>query len=433
MKLVDVIKSANSNLWRNKGRSLLTILAILIGAFTIIMTTGINTGVNGYIDKQLQSAGGDGYLEIMPSGMLDTMTGSSGMMSNEVAEYNPNSSTAVLEAISQADLDKMADIPGIDFVKPYSPINTKYIAGDNTDKKYVLTASEMPTDTIRVDMAAGQMVDINSLEPQIALPDKYVAPLGFADNAAAVGAKVRVAVTNRITMDTVEREATISGIMNASIVSMGRSWINGAFNDQLQAEVTAGMPEEYASQVNMAFAQVKPDFYGDEQIQVIKDQFRDIGYSAMTVADGVGMIKTFFNAVTTVLTIFGVIALLAASIGIVNTLFMAVQERTREIGLMKALGLGKGKIRLMFSLEAVALGFWGSAVGVVLAYAARLAANSLSEQTFLKDLPGFTLVEFEPMTLLVIVAIVMAIAFLAGTLPARKASKLDPIEALRYE
>ena len=79
------------------------------------------------------------------------------------------------------------------------------------------------------------------------------------------------------------------------------------------------------------------------------------------------------------------------------------------------------------------LGFWGAAVGVGLAYVTAAVANSLAKTTFLKDLPGFELVVFNPVTLVAIILIVMLIAFLAGTLPARRASKKDPIEALRYE
>jgi putative ABC transport system permease protein len=145
------------------------------------------------------------------------------------------------------------------------------------------------------------------------------------------------------------------------------------------------------------------------------------------------MIKSFFDAIILVFTIFGGIALLAASIGIINTLFMAVQERTREIGLMKAMGLGKGKIFLMFSIEAISLGFWGSAIGVGVAYLAKAIINPIAADTFLKDLPGFHLMEFDILTLAWLILLVMAIAFLAGSLPARRAAKKDPIEALRYE
>ena len=73
MKLYDIIRMANSNLWRNKSRTLLTVLAIFIGAFTIMMTTGINTGVNNYIDKQVAAVGSEDYLQIMPAQMAEQL------------------------------------------------------------------------------------------------------------------------------------------------------------------------------------------------------------------------------------------------------------------------------------------------------------------------------------------------------------------------
>ncbi|MCL1929675.1 ABC transporter permease [Candidatus Saccharibacteria bacterium] len=432
MSLIEVIKSANSNLLRNKGRSLLTILAIFIGTFTIIMTTGINTGVNGYIDKQMNSAGGEGYLEIMPEATMELMASAS-MLSSEAQEYNPDKNASDAQVISDDDIAEIKKVDGVKSAKKWHMTSAEYITSVKTDKKYVIELATMPTDTINVDMSAGAMVDIDAEKPQIALADKYVAPLGFDSDESAVGQTVKLAVKNVVTKEIVEIEAVISGVMNPSVIGFGRSWINDSLSQRLSESASEGLPAEYKDRAFLAVAQLEEDYYSKEKMQEIKDALKDMGYSAMTVEDEVGMIKSFFDAITIVLTIFGMIALVAASIGIINTLYMAVQERTREIGLMKAMGLGKGKIRTMFSFEAVALGFWGAVLGVAVAYAAKEVTNGLAAQTFLKDLPGFTLIAFNPLNLVYIVLLIMAIAFLAGTLPARKASKLDPIESLRYE
>ena len=73
MKLLDLLKTANSNLWKSKLRSILTILAIFIGSFTIILNSAINTGVNSFIDKQTESIGGDGYIEVAPTAAYEQM------------------------------------------------------------------------------------------------------------------------------------------------------------------------------------------------------------------------------------------------------------------------------------------------------------------------------------------------------------------------
>lgn len=430
MKFWDIVRGANSNLLRNKGRSFLTILAIFIGSFTIIMTTGVNNGVNTYIDKQMNSAGGEGYLEIMRTST--TTSGLSGM-SNEVQEYSAEDESMASLIITSKDIDKIRAVDGVESAKMWAMLQADYVTSPNTDKKFTIEVATLPSDTINLDMAAGRAVDIDSATPEIVIADKYVKPLGFSSNEDAVGKKVKIAVTNQISGEMSEVELTISGVTNPSVIGMGRSWVNDRGSHALSDRVLAGMPAEYRNQSYFAMAQLKDDWLSDEKTQQVKDDLKDMGFTAMTVEDQVGMVKTFFDAVTMILTIFGVIALLAASIGIINTLFMAVQERTREIGLMKAMGLGRGKIFTMFSWEAVMLGFWGAALGVGLAYLIKVIINPIAAETFLSGLPGFTLIEFNPVTLTVIVAIVMTIGFLAGTLPARRASKKDPIEALRYE
>jgi putative ABC transport system permease protein len=134
-----------------------------------------------------------------------------------------------------------------------------------------------------------------------------------------------------------------------------------------------------------------------------------------------------------VLNAFAVIALVAAGFGIVNTLLMSVQERTREIGLMKAMGMGGGRIYALFSAEAVFIGFLGSLIGAAAAIGVGTAANGLLGASFLADLEGLQVLRFEVLPVATIVAIVMGIAFLAGTLPARRAARQNPIDALRYE
>jgi putative ABC transport system permease protein len=112
---------------------------------------------------------------------------------------------------------------------------------------------------------------------------------------------------------------------------------------------------------------------------------------------------------------------------------MSVQERTKEIGLMKAMGMGGGKIFLLFSGEAVMLGFWGSLIGSAVAIGIGQIINHFVLTTFLKDLEGLQLLAFSPASVAGIIGIVMGIAFLAGTLPAIRAARQNPIDSLRYE
>ncbi len=145
------------------------------------------------------------------------------------------------------------------------------------------------------------------------------------------------------------------------------------------------------------------------------------------------MIRNVINAITGALILFGAIALLAASFGIINTLYMSVQERTREIGLLKAMGMSNGRVFRIFSLEAIMIGFWGSLLGLGAAMLAGKAINAYATENFLQGLDGFSLTIFTPLNGLIVCLTIMVIAFIAGALPSRHAAKQDPIEALRYE
>ncbi len=112
---------------------------------------------------------------------------------------------------------------------------------------------------------------------------------------------------------------------------------------------------------------------------------------------------------------------------------MSVQERTREIGLLKAMGMGSGRVFALFSLEAVIIGLLGSAIGVAVAMVVGVPLSAALAAGPLSGLPGLDLLLFEPGGIIGVIVLIVAIAFLSGTLPARRAARKNPIDALRYE
>ena len=165
----------------------------------------------------------------------------------------------------------------------------------------------------------------------------------------------------------------------------------------------------------------------------VKASLTDAGYTGRTVADQLGTFQAVINGIVLVLNAFAVIALLAASFGIVNTLLMSVQERTREIGLMKAMGMGSGRVISLFSLEAVVLGLLGSVLGAIVAIAVGVPVSAGLARTLFSNLPGLQLIAFDPVSIVVTSLVIMGIAFLAGSLPAARAARADPVESRRYE
>lgn len=434
MRLTDIIKRANHNLWLNRSRTILTTLAITVGSLTIMLTVGINAGVNGYIDKQVESTGGNDIIEVMPKGIADRMSSMMTLGATEVQEYRSNQGQSQQVSLTDRDLAGIKRLKGVKLAKLSDLLYPSYITRDRDEaKKYKLTVGPLAASSIKLDLAAGRSVRIDGSEAEAILPDRYLEPLGFSSAKQAVGRTVRVGVSHRLGGQIDEVKIRIVGVQNQSIVGFGRVFLNDAAGRLIRSAYLTGMPGALQSQHGLIIIQVKPGYESKEKLAQIKQELTNMGYSSISEDDYISSIKLFFNAITVILTIFGVIALITASIGIVNTLLMSVQERTREIGLMKAMGLSSGRIFALFSLEAVSLGFWGGMLAAGLAVVIKQTVNPWAGRNFLSGLPGFNLIELNPLYVGVIVVIVMVVAFLAGTLPAKRATKQDPIQALRYE
>ena len=434
MRLTDIIKRANHNLWRNRSRTILTTLAITVGSLTIMLTVGINAGVNGYIDKQVESTGGNDIIEVMPKGIADRMSSMMTLGATEVQEYRSNQGQSQQVSLTDRDLAGIKRLKGVKLAKLSDLLYPSYITRDRGEaKKYKLTVGPLAASSIKLDLAAGRSVRIDGSEAEAILPDRYLEPLGFSSAKQAIGQVVRVGVPHRLGGQIDEVKIRIAGVQNQSIVGFGRVFLNDAAGRLIRSVYLTGMPEALRSQHGLIIIQVKPGYESKEKLAQIKQELTNMGYSSISEDDYISSIKLFFNAITVILTIFGVIALITASIGIVNTLLMSVQERTREIGLMKAMGLSSGRIFALFSLEAVSLGFWGGMLAAGLAVVIKQTVNPWAGRNFLSGLPGFNLIELNPLYVGAIVVIVMVVAFLAGTLPAKRATKQDPIQALRYE
>jgi putative ABC transport system permease protein len=228
-----------------------------------------------------------------------------------------------------------------------------------------------------------------------------------------------------------EVQAVVAGIQTETILASGAA-LNPALAEAIDNIQNTGKPAEMAALSALATAHFDPALEA-AAIDGIKAELAGKGFVALTVADQIGVIQSVISGITGILNAFAVIALIAAGFGIINTLFMSVQERTREIGLMKAMGMGGGRIYTLFSLEAVFIGLLGSLIGAVAAVATGTVANTYLTGTVVADLEGLQVLRFAPAPMALVILLVMLIAFLAGTLPARRAARQNPIDALRYE
>ena len=167
----------------------------------------------------------------------------------------------------------------------------------------------------------------------------------------------------------------------------------------------------------------------------VRKQIHENGFGSFSIVDQLDQIRTVFLIIDSVLGLLGGISLLVASFGIANTMIMSILERTREIGIMKAIGAEDREIKLIFFFEAAVIGLTGGVIGVLAAWAIEGIANRLAYRFVLKP-QGASFVDFFSMPpYLWIGAILFAllISILAALYPAARAARIDPVRALRHD
>ncbi len=170
------------------------------------------------------------------------------------------------------------------------------------------------------------------------------------------------------------------------------------------------------------------------KVQAVEDAIKKMGFNTFSILDASRSIQQFFKVLDVFLGIFGSLALAVAFIGIVNTLVMAILERRREIGIMKAIGASDGDVKRLFFAEAGAMGVLGGVVGVALGWAIGQVINLgtniyLQRQSFPPE--HFWSVPWWLVLFAILFSFLVSLA--AGLYPAGRAARLDPVQALRYE
>ncbi|HEU5187339.1 MAG TPA: ABC transporter permease, partial [Candidatus Saccharimonadales bacterium] len=221
MKVFDLIATANRNLTRSKLRTVLTILAIFVGGFTLTLTTALNAGTSAYLDRQLGNVSVPGVFEVLPKTDTNPFGGS------QVREYNPEKKQASFDkafmaTMTEADVQKLATVDGVASATPYYTVQAEYVArGDGT--KY-----QAPTVTqdfgLNLDLASGRLLNNTDTNSGI-LPESLIKPLGFTDATEAAGKKIKLGFKDAKGTIT-EKELAIVGVMRKTFVTEGQFFVS---------------------------------------------------------------------------------------------------------------------------------------------------------------------------------------------------------------
>ncbi|KKP57618.1 MAG: ABC transporter, permease protein [Candidatus Moranbacteria bacterium GW2011_GWF1_34_10] len=401
----DLIQEVLWSLMGNKVRSGLTILGIVIGIASVITMVGIGQGSKKSIESQIESIGSN-LLMIMPS-------------SQSVGGVRQNSSSA--QSLTEDDIKILTEkVSGIKSIAP--AINGNYqitVKGNNTNTQVIGTTPEY-TSVKNVSVDLGSFFNQNQVKSSA-----KVAVIGpdtrddlFGENANPVGQTIRI---NNV----------IFQIIGVTVAKGG-----SGFNNQddivyvpmktSQSYLAGG---DYISNINITVNTQEEMTMTEEEVKStlleshgIKNE-EDADFRIMNQNDIISTASSITSTFTLLLSSIAGISLLVGGIGIMNMMLTTVTERTREIGLRKAVGVKKFYINLQFLTEAVALTFMGGVVGVLLGLMASYVASAFF------GIPS----SISLYSILLAFGVSAAVGIIFGFYPAKRAANLSPIEALRYE
>ncbi|MBN1179633.1 MAG: ABC transporter permease [Anaerolineae bacterium] len=414
MKLMEGIRLALRALAANKLRAILTMLGIIIGVAAVITLMAAGEGVQVYITEQFQGIGTN-LLFIIP-GTFDASSGPPGMQSAP-------------QPLTMSDVEALSDpfrLPDVARVAPQLARSATLVTAGRQTTTQVQGVTPDFTQVRKWQPVVGSFFSQQDIEgrTRVVVLGQTVVDNLFPDNPYPIGETVRI---NGIPFQVIgvmeEKGGTFNDEDDVAFVPLSTAQVR-----LFSARTSSG---EYRVSFILAEAadEDRMDQAADQIRQVLREQ-HGIAFSDeddFTVLSQTDLLDTF-GQITGVLTIFlGAIAgisLLVGGIGIMNIMLVSVTERTREIGLRKAVGARRRDILWQFLIEAVTMGVAGGMVGIAFG-----AAGAQIVSTLVEDFRS--VITLDAIALATTVSAVVGLA--SGLYPAWRASRLNPIDALRYE
>lgn len=456
MNILDILRRSVRSLRSAQARTLLTAFAIAVGAFALSLTLAASNGASSYANTIVRNNFDPSELIVSASKNLFSAADTS-----QPQEYSQTvtsittagGNTTQIESLDDEDIATLRAIPGVESVRPTTNLSLQYITRDG-QRKYSGSAQAFNAYN-KPELLAGALPR-SLADDQAILPEGFLDSLGFSSPQAAIGKQIRLAVQQQADRSavvssllsgnssdalallksqnsTVEKTFTVVGVSKKpSLLIQPAAALYVVVSPTALTNLRDTSTKDTASYHTYLAVYVKvTDGTDAKKLAAVQAQIKQKGYGAQSVADTQKTITQVITVLRGIVLVFGLIAVIASVFGVINTMYISVLQRTREIGLMKALGMHKKNINQLFLFEAGLIGFLGGIIGVVLAFVAGTLLNpTISKALSLDDA---TLLQFHWSQLGMLVLALTLVAMIAGYLPARKAARLDPIEALRTE
>jgi putative ABC transport system permease protein len=423
MKLNDIIKLSMNSLSHRGLRSWLTILGIVIGVAAVVSIISIGSGTRQAISSQLGGLGAD--IITISSGFERAFGGGFGGPEGERRQ-----ATTTTQNLTNRDIQIIKSVSGVQFVNG--------IISQRSDVTYLGQSASVSVQG--VDPLAWREMTTSELESGRYLTPSDENVIVIGNGVAQDMFKKPLVLNTQISVG--GKMFSVVGILKASGGFGGGGNDNTIFMpiNAARTIITNVVTNQFSSiQVKVTDAGLVNEVMNTTEERLLLSRHVTENTKDFTITSA-QQIQTTISSVMGTLNLFltgiAAISLLVGAIGIANTMFMSVMERTRQIGTLKALGTTNFEIMKLFLLESAMIGFMGGLLGVFLGF---IAAGTISELGIRiagiggRGGLGGNLTVITPELVLFSIGFSVFIGAISGLIPARRAASLQPIEALRYE
>jgi ABC-type lipoprotein release transport system permease subunit len=476
MSFWDILHLALRNLRQAKLRATLTTMGVIVGVSVIVTMVSFGLGLQSNMLERFKAL--DLFNEIQVFGRgLSSLIGANRQGPRDEGDRSTRRERNATRILDEAGIKEIAAIPGVMYVEPSVAFGA-FVRTNDKVLTQTVGGTNVPNESSRFQhFAAGRMISSSTADEAV-VSERFIRDFGFEKPADAIGKTLELLAPPS---ENEEEEETPNffgiplddpGLDESNAVEVRRFTITGVLGELKEGAGQGGLrgmmpgarvyiPLNVAhkwnlthrgpmSQVALALARQQGNLaegqnegYDAAVVRVtdpvhlteVRAKISELGFGSFSIVDELDQIRIVFLIIDSVLGLLGGISLLVASFGIANTMIMSILERTREIGIMKAIGAEDREIKLIFFVEAAVIGLTGGVIGVLLAWGIDGLANRLAYRFILKP-QGASFVDFfsiPPYLWIGAILFALLISIMAALYPASRAARIDPVRALRHD
>lgn len=437
MRLAGLLRLALAGALRARLRSALTILGVAVASGALVSMLALALGLEERLVAPFHELGLLRHIRVQPADPDE-----------ESPEDSRGDPTPILD---DAAIARLETIPGVEAAWP--DLRLASVSLRRNDAVVTARAIALPREAGMIPavgdvVVAGRLFSIGTA-PEIVLSDGLVTALGFASAREAIGEPVEIAASGLVRTDPGSfelrkdaLELRVAGVFRppgfarafaGDMVLVPVDILRNLPGAEVGVSRGEGPDRLIAPREGWSRATVRVENASDALR--VEEEIQGLGFDARAVVRDLEEARSFFLLLDVLLASVGTVALLVAGLGILNTLLMAVMERTSEIGLYKAVGASDGDIRIVFLIEAAVVGLLGAVAGLF------LARGTCAVLAWAVDLWGesqgvegpIIAFEFPPWLIAGAIFFTLLLSVASGVWPASRAARLDPIRALHGE